>query len=164
MRSRLLCRRGWALYEPTIAKLIARHVGSNTMCGSNDRDALRNLERCLWHVETPSANLAPSVSTYFRTWRRGREGRSDGRRLRRGGSRVLRFREVADGAPLFRLSTSVALSVVLPSSRRFLVAAPKYIYAGSYLRDRSAGATRTDRSRAPSYNFSIDDSSRTCPV
>jgi asparagine synthase (glutamine-hydrolysing) len=46
--------------EAEIAKLIARHVGvEHHMLEVTTETLLRNLERCLWHVETPLGDLAP---------------------------------------------------------------------------------------------------------
>lgn len=46
--------------EAEIAKLIARHVGvEHHMLEVTTETLLRNLERCLWHVETPLSDLAP---------------------------------------------------------------------------------------------------------
>ena len=46
--------------EAELAKRIARHVGvEHHVLEVTTETLLRNLERCLWHVETPLANLAP---------------------------------------------------------------------------------------------------------
>jgi len=46
--------------EAEIAKLIARHVGvKHHMLEVTTETLLRNLESCLWHVETPLGDLAP---------------------------------------------------------------------------------------------------------
>jgi asparagine synthase (glutamine-hydrolysing) len=46
--------------EAETAKLIARHVGvEHHVLEVTTETLLQNLERCLWHVETPLADLAP---------------------------------------------------------------------------------------------------------
>ena len=51
---------GGAYNESEIAKLIARHVGvEHHVLEITTETLLRNLERCLWHVETPLQDLAP---------------------------------------------------------------------------------------------------------
>ena len=79
--------------EAEIAKRIARHVGvEHHVLEVTTETLLQNLERCLWHVERPLGDLAP-VGKYlpFGLGAEAREGRSDGRRLRRGVSRLRRF-------------------------------------------------------------------------
>lgn len=118
--------------EAEIAKLIARHVGvEHHVLEVTTETLLRNLERCLWHVETPIGDLAPVgkyllselAQRYVKVVLTG-EG-SDEVFL---GYYV--FREVADTGSSFSSSRRALLSAWFSRLLgRLLVAAPKSIYA-----------------------------------
>jgi asparagine synthase (glutamine-hydrolysing) len=118
--------------EAEIAKLIARHVGvEHHMLEVTTETLLRNLERCLWHVETPLANLAP-VGKYLLSDLAQRHVKvvltGEGSDEVFLGYSV--FREAADRGSSFPSSRQALLSAWFSRLLgRLLVAAPKSIYA-----------------------------------
>jgi asparagine synthase (glutamine-hydrolysing) len=118
--------------EVEIARLIARHVGvEHHVLEVTTETLLRNLEGCLWHVETPFGDLAP-VAKYLLSELAQRyvkvvltgEG-SDEVFL---GYSV--FRDVADRGGSFSSSPRALFSAWLSRLfQRLLVAAPKLTYA-----------------------------------
>ena len=114
--------------EAEIAKLIARHVGvEHHVLEVTTETLLRNLERCLWHVETPLGDLAP-VGKYLLSDLAQRHVKVV--LTGEGSDEVFLgydvFREAADRGSSFSSSRrALALSVVLPSSREIARCCPK---------------------------------------
>ena len=118
--------------EAEIAKLIARHVGvEHHVLEVTTETLLRNLERCLWHVETPLGDLAP-VGKYLLSDLAQRHVKvvltGEGSDEVFLGYNV--FREAADRGSSFSSSRRALLSARFSRLLgRLLVATPKSIYA-----------------------------------
>ncbi|MGB7948856.1 MAG: asparagine synthase (glutamine-hydrolyzing) [Candidatus Binatia bacterium] len=119
--------------EAEIAKLIARHVGvEHHVLEVSTETLLRNLERCLWHVETPFGDLAP-VGKYLLSDLAQRYVKvvltGEGADEVFLGYSV--FREAANGDSSFQSSRRALLPAwITRLLGRLLVAAPKSTYAG----------------------------------
>jgi asparagine synthase (glutamine-hydrolysing) len=118
--------------EAEIAKLIARHVGvEHHVLEVTTETLLRNLERCLWHVETPLGDLAP-VGKYLLSDLAQRHVKVvlTGEGCDEVFLGYYVFREVADRGTSFSSSRRALLSAWFSRLLgRFLVAGPKSIYA-----------------------------------
>ena len=118
--------------EAEIAKLIARHVGvEHHVLEVTTETLLQNLERCLWHVETPLGDLAP-VGKYLLSDLAQRHVKVV--LTGEGSDEVFLgyyvFREAADRGSSFSSSRRALLSARFSRLLgRLLVAAPKSIYA-----------------------------------
>ena len=118
--------------EAEIAKLIARHVGvEHHVLEVTTEALLQNLERCLWHVETPLADLAP-VGKYLLSDLAQRHVKVV--LTGEGSDEVFLgydvFREAAERDSSFSSSRRALLSEWFSRLLgRLLVAAPKSIYA-----------------------------------
>jgi len=114
--------------EAEVAKLIARHVGvEHHVLEAKTETLLRNLERCLWHVETPIGDLAP-VGKYLLSELAQRHVKVV--LTGEGSDEVFLgydfYRKVADGSGAVSPSRRASLSAMLISLlERWLVAAPK---------------------------------------
>jgi asparagine synthase (glutamine-hydrolysing) len=119
--------------EAEIAKLIARHLGvEHHVLEVTTETLLRNLERCLWHVETPLGDLAPVGKYYLLSDLAQRYVKvvltGEGSNEVFLGYYV--FREAADRGSSFSSSRRALLSARFSRLLgRLLVAAPKSIYA-----------------------------------
>jgi asparagine synthase (glutamine-hydrolysing) len=118
--------------EAEIAKLIARHVGvEHHVLEATTETLLRNLESCLWHVETPIGDLAP-VGKYLLSDLAQRHVKVI--LTGEGSDEVFLgynfYREVADGSGAASSSRLASLSArIFPLLERLVVAAPKSTYA-----------------------------------
>jgi asparagine synthase (glutamine-hydrolysing) len=118
--------------EAESAKLIARHVGvEHHVLEVTTETLLRNLERCLWHVETPLGDLAP-IGKYLLSDLAQRHVKvvltGEGSDEVFLGYSV--FREVAERGAASPSSRRPLLSAWFSRLlRRLLVAAPKSIHA-----------------------------------
>jgi len=118
--------------EAEIAKLIARHVGvEHHVLEATTDTLLRNLENCLWHVETPIGDLAP-VGKYLLSELAQRHVKVV--LTGEGADEVFLgypyYRELTDGSGSASSSRRASLSARMISLlARWVVAAPKSTYA-----------------------------------
>ena len=118
--------------EAETAKLIARHVGvEHHVLEASTETLLRNLENCLWHVETPLGDLAP-VGKYLLSQLAQRHVKVV--LTGEGADEVFLgynfYREVANESGVGLSSRRASLSARLISLLgRLVVAAPKSTYA-----------------------------------
>jgi asparagine synthase (glutamine-hydrolysing) len=119
--------------EAETAKLIARHVGvEHHVLEVTTETLLRNLERCLWHVEAPLGDLAP-IGKYLLSDLAQRHVKVI--LTGEGSDEVFLgydvFRKLRDGGSSFSSSRRALVSAWFARLLgRLLVAAPKLIYAG----------------------------------